>query len=54
LNTNIVTTIGGGWFLKNGNQVELHNQAHHYHSTFKMETIQLLMENVAKPTIIIA
>jgi len=24
------------------------SQAHHYHSTFRMETTQLLMENVAK------
>jgi hypothetical protein len=53
LNTTIVTTIQGGWFKKNGNQVELHNQAHHYNSTFKMETIQFLMENVVKPTIVI-
>ncbi len=53
MNTTLVTTIQGGWFKKSGNQVELHNQAHHYNSTFKMETIQLLMENVAKPTIVI-
>jgi hypothetical protein len=29
------------------------SQAHHYHSTFRMETTQLLMENVAKLTIAI-